>query len=61
MNELIRMEALPDPHRTTIVAVATPPGMGAVSMIRISGPDAIHVADQATDGSVSHQAPRCAR
>ena len=55
------MEALPDPHRTTIVAVATPPGMGAVSMIRISGPDAIHVADQATDGSVSHQAPRCAR
>jgi tRNA modification GTPase len=55
------MEALPDPHRTTIAAVATPPGMGAVSMIRISGPAAIHVADQATDGRVSHQTPRHAR
>ncbi len=42
------MDALPDPHRTTIAAVATPPGMGAVSMIRISGPDAIRVAELAT-------------
>lgn len=42
------MDALPDPHRTTITAVATPPGMGAVSMIRISGPDAIRVAELAT-------------
>jgi tRNA modification GTPase len=55
------MEALPDPHRTTVAAVATPFGMGAVSMIRISGPDAIHVADMATDGKVSSQAPRSAR
>jgi tRNA modification GTPase len=55
------MEALPDPHRTTIAAVATSPGIGAVSMIRISGPDAIRVADLATDGRVSRQAPRCAR
>jgi tRNA modification GTPase len=55
------MEELPDPHRTTIAAVATPPGMGAVSMIRISGPAARRVADLATDGKASRQAPRCAR
>jgi tRNA modification GTPase len=55
------MDALPDPHRTTIAAVTTPPGMGAVSMIRISGPDAIAVADLATDGRASSQAPRHAR
>lgn len=42
------MQAIPDPQRTTIAAVATPPGMGAVSMIRISGPDAIRVAQLAT-------------
>jgi tRNA modification GTPase len=55
------MDALPDPHRTTVAAVATPPGMGAVSMIRISGPDATKVADLATDGRVSTQALRFSR
>lgn len=55
------MDALPDTHRTTIAAVATPPGMGAVSLIRISGPDALLVADLATDGRASTQAPRTAR
>jgi tRNA modification GTPase len=55
------MDALPDPHRTTVAAVATPPGMGAVSMIRISGPEAIRIADLATDGRVSAQGPRLAR
>lgn len=55
------MDALPDIHRTTIAAVATPPGTGAVSMIRISGPDALLVADRATDGMVSTQAPRTVR
>lgn len=55
------MEALPDPHRTTVAAIATPLGVGAVSMIRISGPDALRVADLATDGKVSTQAPRLAR
>ncbi len=55
------MKAIPESHCTTIVAIATPPGMGAVSMIRISGPDAIHIADRATDGKVSNQAPRFAR
>lgn len=55
------MNAVPDPHRTTIAAVATPPGMGAVSMIRISGPDAIRVAQLATDGSTNSQPARYAR
>jgi tRNA modification GTPase len=55
------MDALPDPHRTTIAAVASPPGMGAVSLIRISGPEAFLVADRATDGKVSAQTPRTAR
>jgi tRNA modification GTPase len=50
-----------DPHRTTIAAVATPPGMGAVSLVRLSGPHAIPVADLATDGRISAQIPRCAR
>ncbi len=47
------MKALPDPHRSTIAAVATPHGMGAVSMLRISGPDAIRIADLATGGKAS--------
>lgn len=55
------MQAIPDPHRTTIAAAATPPGMGAVSMIRISGPDAIRVAELATDGRTASQPPRSAR
>lgn len=55
------METLPDPHPTTVAAIATPPGIGAVSMIRISGPQAIRIADLATDGRVSNQAPRTAR
>jgi tRNA modification GTPase len=50
-----------DPHRTTIAAVASPPGMGAISVIRLSGPHAIPVADLATDGKVSAQAARHAR
>jgi tRNA modification GTPase len=37
-------------QRTTIAAIATPVGTGGVSMIRISGPRAIEVADLATDG-----------
>ena len=32
-----------------------------MAMVRISGPDAVAVADRATDGKVSAQAPRCAR
>lgn len=55
------MDALPDPHLTTIAAIATPPGSGAVSLVRISGPGAVAAADQATDGKVSSQPPRTAR
>jgi tRNA modification GTPase len=55
------MKPLPDIHRTTIAAVATPAGTGAVSMIRISGPDAVQVAELATGGRVSNQSPRSAR
>jgi tRNA modification GTPase len=55
------MESPADIRRTTIAAIATPPGTGAVSMIRISGPDALRIADQATDGKVTNQAPRSAR
>lgn len=55
------MDALPDPHRTTIAAVASPTGTGAVSLVRISGPDALKVADRAIDGRVSCQMPRVSR
>lgn len=37
----------------TIAAIATPPGTGGVSMIRISGPRALAVADAATGGAAS--------
>ncbi len=52
---------MPDPHRTTIAAIASPPGMGAVSLVRISGPDAIQVADRATRGKASNLLPRTVR
>ncbi len=55
------MDTSPDPHRTTIAAIATPPGMGAVSLLRISGPDAIAVADRATGGKASSLLPRSTR
>jgi tRNA modification GTPase len=50
-----------NPQRTTIAAIASPPGMGAVSLLRISGPDAIQVADRATGGKASTALPRTAR
>ena len=43
---------------TTIAAIASPIGMGAVSLVRISGPDAITIADQATSGRASSFLPR---
>ncbi len=33
------------PHSETITALATPPGMGAIAVIRLSGKDAIKIAD----------------
>ena len=47
-----------DLQHTTIAAIATPPGMGAVSMIRVSGPAALRVADFATGGQASRQSVR---
>ena len=55
------MLAPSDSSRTTIAAVASPPGAGAVSLIRISGPDALQIANLATDGRVSTQLPRVTR
>ena len=55
------MEAIPATHRTTIAAIATPLGVGAVSLVRISGPDAIAVADRATGGKASNVMPRTTR
>ncbi len=40
-------------HRETIAAIATPPGEGAISLIRISGPEAISIADQIFSGPVA--------
>jgi tRNA modification GTPase len=56
---------LPDGYtassRTTIAAIASPIGVGAVSLLRISGPLAIQVADLATGGMISSQMPRTLR
>lgn len=37
----------------TIAAIATPPGEGGISVIRISGPDAMSIADRVFSGPVS--------
>lgn len=46
---------------STIAAIASPMGIGAISLIRISGPDALHVADICTGGIASSTMPRLAR
>lgn len=56
-----RMDTIADPHQTTIAAIASPPGMGAISLLRISGPDARGVADRATDSKASSLLPRTTR
>lgn len=45
-------------HRTSIAAIASPMGMGAISLVRISGPDAIAIADRVTQGRASSLLPR---
>ncbi len=55
------MEARSAIPRTTIAAVATPLGAGAVSLVRLSGPDAIAIADLATAGKASSVMPRTTR
>jgi tRNA modification GTPase len=49
------------PDRPTIAAISTPPGTGGVSMIRISGPRAIAVADAATAGTAGRMMPNTLR
>ena len=55
------MHAARDPHRATIAAVATPGGVGAVSMIRVSGPRAIGIANLATKGKAGTLMPGTVR
>ena len=45
----------------TIVAIASPVGVGAISLIRISGPNALKIADLATGKATSSSMPRLAR
>lgn len=52
------MAAHPFISRTTITAIASPVGAGAVSLVRISGPEAIAIADRATHGRASFWLPR---
>ncbi|MEX1113890.1 MAG: tRNA uridine-5-carboxymethylaminomethyl(34) synthesis GTPase MnmE [Akkermansiaceae bacterium] len=54
------MQAIPNPSRTTIAAIGTPLGVGAVSMVRISGPAALTVADLASGGKASTAPARSA-
>ena len=49
------------PDNTTIVALATPGGLGAISVVRLSGPDAFKVAGRLTGLSPSHAPPRTLR
>jgi tRNA modification GTPase len=58
---MLDLPLAPEPHRTTIAAIATPVGVGAVSLVRISGPDSIRVADLATGGKASSLLPRTTR
>lgn len=49
------------PNTSTIAAIASPMGVGAISLIRISGPDAFRIADLCTGGIASSTMPRLAR
>lgn len=48
-------------NSSTIAAIASPMGVGAISLIRISGPDAFRVADLCSGGIASSTMPRLAR
>ncbi|MCL4132731.1 UNVERIFIED_CONTAM: hypothetical protein GTU68_039067, partial [Idotea baltica] len=39
----------------TIIALSTPPGIGAISVVRLSGPSAIDIADRAFVGKLLHK------
>jgi tRNA modification GTPase len=46
---------------STIAAIATPNGVGAISLVRISGPNAVEIADMACGGIASSSMPRLSR
>lgn len=48
-------------NSSTIAAIASPMGVGAISLIRISGPEAFQIADACTGGIASSTMPRLAR
>jgi tRNA modification GTPase len=45
----------------TIAAIATPPGRGAVAVLRVSGPEALGVVSRLAGGALPADAPRTAR
>lgn len=51
------MSALPASAVSTIAAIASPPGTGAVSLVRISGPLAFAVVSSATGGRITADSP----
>jgi tRNA modification GTPase len=51
---------VPASQPTTIAAIATPAGVGAVSLVRVSGPAALAVVDLASAGRASLMTPRAA-
>ncbi len=48
-------------NSSTIAAIASPMGVGAISLIRISGPEAFRISDICTGGIASSTMPRFAR
>lgn len=44
-------------HISTVTAISTPPGSGGIAVIRLSGPDALAIADRAWRGTSLSQAP----
>lgn len=56
-----RMDPIEHLTKSTIAAIATPPGTGALSLIRLSGPDALAIASRATDADATSQLPRTVR
>ncbi|MFT3990514.1 MAG: tRNA uridine-5-carboxymethylaminomethyl(34) synthesis GTPase MnmE [Luteolibacter sp.] len=52
----------PSAGRSTIAAIASPLGVGAVSLIRLSGPDSLRIASAATGGKIhAGSSPRTSR
>jgi len=51
-----------NPQTSTVTAIASAPGVGAVSLIRVSGPDAVSISAEATrcKGGLENAAERYA-